>query len=97
MEHNIDNIYSVSQISSYLEALFSTDDVLQDLWVKGEVSNYYKANSGHRYFTIKDEDAQLKTVMFRYNSKNIDFELEDGMEIAVHGYINIYKVRGIYR
>ena len=97
MEYNIDSIYSVSQISSYLEALFSTDEVLQDLWVKGEVSNYYKANSGHMYFTIKDEEAQLKTVMFRYKSKGIDFELEDGMEIAVHGYINIYKVRGEYQ
>lgn len=97
MEYNIDSIYSVSQISSYLEALFSTDEVLQDLWVKGEVSNFYKANSGHMYFTIKDENAQLKTVMFRYKSKNIDFELEDGMEIAVHGYINIYKVRGEYQ
>ncbi len=97
MEYNIDNIYSVSQISNYLEALFSTDEVLQDLWVKGEVSNFYQANSGHMYFTIKDEDAQLKTVMFRYKSKNIDFELEDGMEIAVHGYINIYKVRGEYQ
>jgi len=97
MEYNIDNIYSVSQISNYLEALFSTDEVLQDLWVKGEVSNFYQANSGHMYFTIKDEDAQLKTVMFRYKSKGIDFELEDGMEIAVHGYINIYKVRGEYQ
>ncbi len=97
MEHNIESIYSVSQISSYIEALFSTDDVLQDLWVKGEVSNLYKANSGHMYFTIKDEDAQLKTVMFRHKSQNLDFELEDGMEIAVHGYINIYKVRGEYQ
>ncbi|HKL13561.1 MAG TPA: exodeoxyribonuclease VII large subunit [Halanaerobiales bacterium] len=97
MEYNIDNIYSVSQISSYLEALFNTDKVLQDLWVKGEVSNFYQANSGHMYFTIKDEDAQLKTVMFRYKSKNINFELEDGMEIAVHGYINVYKVRGEYQ
>ncbi|MGM0445341.1 MAG: exodeoxyribonuclease VII large subunit [Bacillota bacterium] len=97
MEYNIDNIYSVSQISSYLEALFSTDDVLQDLWVKGEVSNYYKANSGHLYFTVKDENSQLKTVMFRSRSSKLDFELEDGMEIAVHGYINVYKVRGEYQ
>ncbi len=97
MEYNIDSIYSVSQINSYLEALFSTDDVLQDLWVKGEVSNFYKANSGHLYFTIKDENSQLKTVMFRSRSSKLDFELEDGMEIAVHGYINVYKVRGEYQ
>jgi|AntRauTorcE11897_2_1112592.scaffolds.fasta_scaffold06153_2 exodeoxyribonuclease VII large subunit len=97
MEYKIDNIYSVSQISSYLEALFSTDDVLQDLWVKGEVSNFYKANSGHLYFTVKDENSQLKTVMFRSRSSKLDFELEDGMEIAVHGYINVYKVRGEYQ
>ena len=97
MEYNIDSIYSVSQISSYIEALFSTDEVLQDLWVKGEVSNLYKANSGHMYFTIKDEDAQLKTVMFRHKSHKLDFELEDGMEITIHGYINIYKVRGEYQ
>src|SRR6056297_828710 len=97
MEYNIDSIYSVSQINSYLEALFSTDDVLQDLWVKGEVSNFYKANSGHLYFTIKDENSQLKTVMFRSRSSKLDFELEDGMEITVHGYINVYKVRGEYQ
>ncbi|MFO7815574.1 MAG: exodeoxyribonuclease VII large subunit [Halanaerobiales bacterium] len=97
MEHNIDRIYSVSQINNYIEALFSADQVLQDLWVKGEVSNLYNANSGHLYFTIKDEKAQLKTVMFEHKSQNLDFELEDGMEIAVHGYLNIYKVRGEYQ
>ncbi|MCF8009216.1 MAG: exodeoxyribonuclease VII large subunit [Halanaerobiales bacterium] len=97
MEYNIDKIYSVSQVSNYLEALFSTDQVLQDIWVKGEVSNFYKAKSGHLYFTIKDDKSQLKTVMFKYKSYNLDFEVEDGIEIAVHGYINVYKNRGEYQ
>ncbi len=97
MEYNIDNFYSVSQISNYLEAILTQDKILQDLWVKGEVSNFYQANSGHLYFTIKDENAQLKTVMFRHKSRKVDFEIEDGIEIVVHGYINIYKDRGEYQ
>lgn len=97
MEYNIDNFYSVSQISNYLEAILTQDKILQDLWVKGEVSNFYQANSGHLYFTVKDKNAQLKTVMFRHKSRKVDFEIEEGMEIVVHGYINIYKDRGEYQ
>ena len=56
---------SVSEITRYLRTLLESDEFLQDTWVRGEISNYRPAASGHLYFALKDRDAQLRAVMFR--------------------------------
>lgn len=64
------------------------------IWVCGEISNFIRAGSGHIYFTLKDEAAQLKAVMWRSAAQRMRFELRDGMEVIVAGGIQVYEARG---
>ena len=85
-------VYTVGQISQYIKQVLSSDDLLRDLWVSGEVSNTRISQSGHAYFTIKDDSSQLRCVMFR-NGVGMDM-LIDGAAITSHGYISFYNARG---
>jgi exodeoxyribonuclease VII large subunit len=91
------DIFSVEGITAYIRELFDSDPPLQDIWVRGEVSNMRAAASGHWYFTIKDEKSQLKCVMFRNNTQRQFVEPRDGEAIQVHGRISIYEQRGEYQ
>lgn len=64
------------------------------IWVCGEISNFIRAGSGHIYFTLKDEAAQLKAVMWRSAAQRMRFDLRDGMEVIVAGGIQVYEARG---
>lgn len=66
-------------------------------WIKGEVSNFRRQASGHLYFSLKDESAQLPVVMFRGNAVGLDFELDNGVEILVYGEISVYEPHGRYQ
>lgn len=90
-------IFTIAEITDYLQSLLNSDPVLTDFWVTGEISNFYHHSSGHMYFTLKDKNSQLKTVMFKgYNSK-VDFEIEDGMQVTARGNLDIYARRGEYQ
>ncbi|NIM58538.1 MAG: exodeoxyribonuclease VII large subunit [Candidatus Aminicenantes bacterium] len=67
------------------------------LWVEGEISNFYRHQSGHLYFTLKDERSQLRSVMFRSMAQKVPFELEDGLQVVARGQINVYEPRGEYQ
>ncbi|MBL7083763.1 MAG: exodeoxyribonuclease VII large subunit [Candidatus Aminicenantes bacterium] len=67
------------------------------LWVEGEISNFYCHQSGHLYFTLKDEASQLKTVMFRGEARKVPFELKNGLQVVSKGRINVYEPRGEYQ
>jgi exodeoxyribonuclease VII large subunit len=88
--------YSVSQLSRYLKEALDSDPLLQNVWVRGEVSGYkLHATSGHCYFTLKDIDAQLTCVFFKWARKNAGTpELRDGMEIAANGKISYFERDG---
>ncbi|MFW6006516.1 MAG: exodeoxyribonuclease VII large subunit [Bacillota bacterium] len=90
-------IYGIKEITQYIESVLAQDDILNDLWLTGEISNFYHHDSGHMYFTLKDESASIKSIMFNSNNKNLKFELEDGLKVTAHGYIGIYVPRGIYQ
>ncbi|MFW6381450.1 MAG: exodeoxyribonuclease VII large subunit, partial [Bacillota bacterium] len=90
-------VFSVSEVTDYIKRLLSRDHSLSDLWIKGEISNFYHHNSGHMYFTIKDRDAQISAVMFKGNNRNLKMDPEEGMEITAHGYVDVYKPRGEYQ
>src|SRR5512141_2341963 len=62
---------SVSQVTAYIKSLFTMDNLLTDVWVSGEVSNFRPASSGHCYFTLKDGDACLKSVIWRTTARNL--------------------------
>jgi len=78
-------IYTVAEITEYLQALIKEDTLLSDFWISGEISNFYHHSSGHMYFTLKDKNSQLKTVMFKGYNSSLDFEPEEGMVILAEG------------
>jgi exodeoxyribonuclease VII large subunit len=85
--------YSVGEVMRYLREIFEVDEGLQDLWVRGEVSNFMRAASGHCYFSLKDEQATLRCVLFRGNAINAP-RLSNGMQIFAHGRMSVYEARG---
>jgi exodeoxyribonuclease VII large subunit len=89
--------WSVSKLTRYLRELLESDANLQDLWVQGEVSNFSRPSSGHLYFTLKDEKAALKCVMWRNAVLRQSFLPRDGEAIEVHGSISVYEVSGQYQ
>jgi len=87
-------IMTVKALNSYLRELLETDDVLRDIWVKGEISNFTRASSGHLYFTLKDADAQVKCVMWKGSTFGLRFDPREGMAVEVHGSMSIYSATG---
>ena len=90
-------VLSISQISEYIRNLMDTDVLLAGLAVKGEISNYKVYPSGHHYFTLKDESAALKCVMFRGNAMRLRFRPENGMKVIAMGKITVYPRDGAYQ
>jgi len=90
-------IYSVWEITHYIKQKLDSDELLRDIYVKGELSNVSQPTSGHVYFTLKDEYAELRCVMFRDRNALLKFTLEDGMSVIVRGHISVYEKRGKYQ
>lgn len=88
---------SVGQLTAYLADLLEEDPLLQDVWVRGEVSNFKRHVSGHCYFTLKDAEAQLDCVLFSHRATRLDFEPQDGMQVLAHGQVRVYPPRGRYQ
>ncbi len=93
----MNNVYSVTQITSYLKKLISTDIMLRSLTVSGELSNVKYHVSGHIYFTVKDAGASLSGVMFASDAGSLDFRLSDGIKVEITGGIGIYEKAGSYQ
>ena len=91
------HIYSVWEITRYIKQKLDSDELLRDIYVKGELSNVSQPTSGHVYFTLKDEYAELRCVMFRDRNALLKFTLEDGMSVIVRGHISVYEKRGKYQ
>ena len=88
-------MFSVTQISRYLKELMETDEILQDVWVRGEISDCKTYSSGHCYFRLKDAEAQLACVFFKNaRLRSATPELRDGMAIAANGHISLYERDG---
>lgn len=90
-------ISSVSQVNMYIKNMFMRDYKLNDISVKGEMSNCKYHSSGHIYFTIKDKASQLSCVMFASMRKNLEFKLEEGQSVIVDGNISVYERDGKYQ
>jgi len=89
--------FTVSQITNYIKDLFEIDFVLQDLWVEGEVSNFTRSAAGHVYFTLKDETASIRCVMWRSLVARQGYLPSNGEAILAHGHISVYEVQGTYQ
>jgi exodeoxyribonuclease VII large subunit len=88
-------VFSVTEITR--EIRFCLEQGFSGVWVEGEISNLRKPSSGHIYMTLKDESCQLRAVMFRFQNRNVKFDLEDGQQVIAFGNIGVYEVRGEYQ
>jgi exodeoxyribonuclease VII large subunit len=80
-----------AQIKNTLEGEFPS------VWVVGEISNYSRPQSGHCYFTLKDDQAQIRAVMWRSAAAKLTFDLADGLDVICHGHVDVYAPRGSYQ
>jgi exodeoxyribonuclease VII large subunit len=88
-------IWTVSQLTGRIRDVLSA--AFGGVWVEGEVSNFKAAQSGHLYFTLKDESSQVKCVCFRNSAMRLKFRPEDGLKARVRGSISVYEPRGEYQ
>ena len=88
-------IYTVSEFSNKLKKL--VEENFNFVSIKGEISNLSKPSSGHIYFTLKDQDAEMKAVIFKGYNKNLSFNIENGMNVITSGNISIYNLRGYHQ
>ena len=90
-------ILSITQINEYIRAKMDDDQLLNGVAVRGEISNYKVYPSGHHYFTLKDEGAALKCVMFKGNAMRLRFRPDNGMKVIAMGKISVYPRDGAYQ
>ena len=90
-------VLSISQINEYIRSMMDRDSVLSGLTVRGEISNYKMYPSGHHYFTLKDENAALRCVMFKSSAVRLRFRPENGMKVIAMGKISVYPRDGAYQ
>lgn len=90
-----------SQVFSVRELNLAAKQLLENelplLWVRGEISNFVRAASGHWYFSLKDEQAQVRCVMFRHKSQFLDWQPKNGMQVEVRGLATLYEPRGDFQ
>lgn len=87
----------VSEVNSYIKNILTSDMLLSNIEVEGELSNFKRHYSGHLYFSLKDEKARIKCVMFRSYADKVDMELVDGQKVIAKGYISVYEQGGDYQ
>lgn len=96
-DDSLPTVLTVHELTAYIKRLLDQDEVLQDVIVRGEVSNFKRHRSGHLYFTLKDEHAALDCVCFRNVAQGLDFAVEDGMEVVAGGRVTVYEKQGRYQ
>lgn len=90
-------ILSITEVNDYIRSMMDRDALLNSVAVKGEISNYKMYPSGHHYFTLKDDSAALKCVMFKGNAMRLRFRPENGMKVIAIGKISVYPRDGAYQ
>ena len=91
------NVLSITQLNEYIRGKLDSDTLLNQVSVRGEISNYKLYPSGHHYFTLKDENAVLKCVMFKGNALRLRFRPENGMKVIALGKVSVYPRDGAYQ
>lgn len=91
---NLTPTLSVAQLVRQIKEVVEADDILQDAWVQGEISNFSQASSGHLYFTLKDREASLRCVMWRSDAARVFRLPNNGDAVQVRGRVSLYEPRG---
>ena len=90
-------IITVSQLNELSKVILEGNELLGDIFVKGEISNFKRYSSGHLYFSLKDENAAIAGVMWRSYAANLPFEPKDGLKVIAHGRVSLYEATGRYQ
>ncbi|NLC87439.1 MAG: exodeoxyribonuclease VII large subunit [Clostridiaceae bacterium] len=88
---------SVTELNTYIKEKFNEDEYLNNVLIKGEISNFKNHYTGHMYFTLKDENSLIKCVMFKTYTPHLDFMPKDGMKVMVLGSVSVYERDGVYQ
>jgi exodeoxyribonuclease VII large subunit len=91
------NVYTVAELTNHIRQMFLENYWLQDVTVRGEISNFKRASSGHWYFTLKDDQSQLRAAMWRSSVNLQSYQPEEGAKVEAHGLIDLYAPRGEYQ
>jgi exodeoxyribonuclease VII large subunit len=91
------DIFTVKGITYYIKRILEKSPDLQDIWIRGELSNITHHASGHLYFTLKEDGANLSCVKFRGSGRKVNFEMDDGIKVLAHGKIGVYPPQGKYQ
>ena len=91
------NVLSITQLNEYIRGRMDADPLLNQVAVRGEISNYKQYPSGHHYFTLKDESGALKCVMFKGNAIRLRFRPENGMKVIAMGKVSVFPRDGAYQ
>ena len=92
-----DMAISVSDLNSYIKNKIADDEYLNNVLIKGEISNFKNHYTGHMYFTLKDENSLIKCIMFKSYAQKLDFMPKDGMKVFVLGGVSVFERDGIYQ
>ncbi len=89
---------SVTEVNAHIRQLIDSDEILQDLWLEGEISNWRPASSGHIYFTLKDAAASIRCVVWRSTAARLRYRPKgDGEAVALYGRVSVYEAGGAYQ
>lgn len=92
-----DMAISVTELNSYIKNKIADDEYLNNVLIKGEISNFKNHYTGHMYFTLKDENSLIKCVMFKTYAQKLGFMPKDGMKVFVLGGVSVFERDGVYR
>lgn len=88
---------TVEELNNYIKDMIDSDIMLNNVYIKGEISNFKNHYSGHMYFTLKDDKSLIKCVMFKSYTSNLNFMPKDGMSVVVLGSVSVFERDGIYQ
>ena len=88
---------TVTQLNKYMKDKIAGDEFLNNVFIKGEISNFKHHYTGHMYFTLKDENSLIKCIMFKSATVNLDFKPQDGMKVLILGTVSVYERDGVYQ
>ncbi len=92
-----DMAISVTELNSYIKNKIADDEYLNNVLVKGEISNFKNHYTGHMYFTLKDENSLIKCIMFKSYAQKLDFMPKDGMKVFALGGVSVFERDGVYQ
>ncbi|CAM4523021.1 exodeoxyribonuclease VII large subunit [Paenibacillus endophyticus] len=90
-------IYSIKELNRYIKMKMESDLLLGDVWLRGEISNFTHHSSGHMYFTLKDKDSRIKSIMFASQNQRLPFIPKEGTKVIARGNISVYERDGNYQ